>query len=135
MSRRTSKKDREEFVAILVRECPQVDPLRVARAAGRIMRHSATIGRLVEESCNGHPAQGSPTIPIERLNKLQDAWDARIERQDAAAQKHIIAACSELGLVPDFGGDPRGYTVKIKLPSGRYNTMGGKEDGWGVPTS
>lgn len=74
-------------------------------------------------------------MPVQQLNKLQERWGARIEREEARAQKNVIAACSELGLVPDFGGDPRGYTVKVKLPSGRYNTWGGKEDGWGVPTS
>lgn len=130
-----TKKDREEFVAILSRECPLIDAVRVAQIAGRIMRHAATIGRLAEESCNGHPMQGNAHIDAQRLNKLQDAWDARIERQEQAAQAHITKAAEELGLVPDFGGDPRGYTVKIKLPSGRYNTWGGKEDGWGVPTS
>ena len=32
------------------------------------------------------------------------------------------------------GGDPRGYCTKLRLKSGRYNTWGGAEDGWGVPT-
>lgn len=29
-------------------------------------------------------------------------------------------------------GDPRGYIVRFMLPSGRYNTWGGKEAGWGI---
>jgi hypothetical protein len=33
-----------------------------------------------------------------------------------------------------FTGDPRGYTVKLLLPGGEYNTWGGKECGWGVST-
>ena len=31
------------------------------------------------------------------------------------------------------GGDPRGYTTKLIVPSGAHNTMGGREDGIGVP--
>lgn len=32
----------------------------------------------------------------------------------------------------DFSYDPRGYTVHLHFPTGDYNTMGGKESGWGV---
>jgi hypothetical protein len=35
--------------------------------------------------------------------------------------------------LPDFGGDPRGYTVKVHLPNHAYNTWGGAESGYGVP--
>lgn len=31
-----------------------------------------------------------------------------------------------------FAGDPRGYTIKLKLASGRSNDMGGEE--FGIPT-
>jgi hypothetical protein len=33
-----------------------------------------------------------------------------------------------------FGGDPRGFTVKLFLKSGKYNSWGGVEEGYGVPT-
>ena len=32
-------------------------------------------------------------------------------------------------------GDPRGYALKILLPNGAYNTWGGVEHGWGIPTT
>ena len=38
---------------------------------------------------------------------------------------------AEAYIVPDFGGDPRGYTVKLHLPEGTSNTWG--RDGYGVP--
>lgn len=41
---------------------------------------------------------------------------------------------SEYQFTPKFSGDPRGYTVKLLLPSGSFNTMGGLEEGFGVPT-
>lgn len=46
-------------------------------------------------------------------------------KDDAYLEKH--------GVVPIFGGDPRGYTVKLLLPDGTYNTWGGFECGLGVP--
>lgn len=135
MATRASKKDREEFVAVLVRECPTLDAIKVAQVAGRIMRHASTLGRLAEESCNGHPAQGSPTMPADQLGRLQDRWDARIEKESDRMERLIQAAATELGLVAKFDGDPRGCTVKLILPSKRYNTWGGEDEGWGVPGS
>ena len=32
-------------------------------------------------------------------------------------------------------GDPRGYALAIRLPNGAYNTWGGVEHGWGIPTT
>lgn len=132
MSRRTSKKDREEFVAVLTRECPAIDPVRVARIAGRIMRYGATMGRLAEEECNGD-------WPIRKVN--QDEWRKLLDKRKLHAANGVLTACwelaanKELKIKPVFGSDPRGFTVKLLLPSGRYNTWGGREDGWGVPTS
>jgi hypothetical protein len=62
-----------------------------------------------------------------------DAHQARIEKRQAQIEKRIAAICDQLGIRPDFGGDPRGYTVKVHLPTGASNTWGGREDGYGVP--
>lgn len=41
-------------------------------------------------------------------------------------RKRITDLCAEIdpGCVPVFGGDPRGATVKLKVPSGRTNDWG-----------
>lgn len=59
----------------------------------------------------------------------------REERKKQRIEKRIHTICLELGkgFRAKLNGDPRGYTVKLILPSGRYNTWGGAEDGWGVP--
>ena len=54
-------------------------------------------------------------------------------RMQTKIEKQIADLTKAHGLHVTFGGDPRGYTVKLILPSGRYNTWGGAEDGWGVP--
>ena len=98
--------ERDNFVAVLVRECASLNPLHVAQVARKIMRHGATLKRLAEESCNGHPIQGGPSVDIATINRLQDKWDARIERQEARAEKNITAAAAELGLAGK-GSSPR----------------------------
>jgi hypothetical protein len=58
---------------------------------------------------------------------------AEDERERAACEKlRLIAENHGLGARVD--GDPRGYCVKLIFPSGVYNTWGGREEGYGVPT-
>lgn len=114
---RASKKDREEFVAVLMECCRDMNPIRVAEHARAIMRHAATVGAIALKHCNVG---------------LDERDEAKLERTRAA----IVKICDELpGVQAKFGGDPRGYTVKLILPTKRYNTWGGEEDGWGVPNS
>jgi hypothetical protein len=130
---RASKKEREEFVAVLTRNCPQVGAIHVAQIAGRLMRHGATYGRLQEDFCNGHPIQSVYGADNATVARLQDKWDKRIERETERLEKLITAAAAELGLVPDFQGDPRGYTVKLTMPDRTSNSFSG--EGFGIPTS
>lgn len=99
--------DREEFITIMAAEFPQADVAEVRELLTLARRH----GKLQERACN-------EPVP---------------ENHDAACEARITSVCERIGCKVKFGGDPRGYTVKIFLPSGRYNTWGGAEDGWGVP--
>lgn len=100
---------REKFIAIMVEEFPSAMALE---AAYRILRNSATMQRLSRESC---------------ARTLTDAE----ERRYAACGKRIADTCKALGTTCNTNGDPRGFVVMIKLPSGRSNNMGGEM--WGVP--
>src|SRR3990167_10667156 len=120
---RARKKEREEFVAVLVRNCPQVGAIQVAWIAGRLMRHGATYGQLQEDSCNGHPINNVYGVDNATVSRLQDQWDKRIKTQSERMEKLITAAAAELGLVPDFQGDPRGYTVKLTMPDKTSNSF------------
>lgn len=129
---RTKDKERQEFIERMMQEFTGA-PLQTKRVAELMLRHAKTHGRLAEMSCNGHPAQGSPTIPIERINKLQDKWDAYIDKREAQIERRIKELAESIGCRVKFGGDPRGYTVRVFFPSGKYNTWGGSDEGYGVP--
>ncbi len=63
------------------------------------------------------------------LTPRQEHADAR----DVARTKTLVGS---IGLDPAivlFNGDPRGYAVKFRLPTGVYNSWGGVEHGWGIP--
>lgn len=137
-----TKKEREEFVGVLAEAMiPQgTNGFNVALVARNLMRWGATQSRIAVALCNGEMEQDEYDKKTERL---------RAQAEPILRQFHIRAI---------WGGDPRGYSLKLILPNvcpqcnyvgpcttcpkcvratqpSRYNTWGGKEDGWGVPTS
>ena len=114
--------------------------LSAVDAARLLLRHAKTHGNLAEAECNGHPWQYmSPPVGCSReawnvmVNKAQAKHEAQVEKRQAQVERRMREVCAACGLSANFQGDPRGYTVKIAFPDGAYNTMGGREDGWGVP--
>jgi hypothetical protein len=125
--------EREKFIAVMVEEFTPRHPAREVLAdAKRIMRAARTHGRLAVEYCNG--PEHLTTVPHspERSHRAEQ-WEEQRAKRQAACERQLIKLCAPYGMVPRFGGDPRGYTVKLTLPSGLYNTWGGREEGYGVP--
>lgn len=102
------ERDRAEFVARLVSEIPD-KVSAVTDAAFLIMRHGATYARIQEAWCNEEMG--------DRRTREMMAKEARIE-------KRITELCEPFGFKADFQGDPRGATVKIRVPSGYTNDWG-----------
>jgi len=63
--------------------------------------------------------------------ELTEKQEARREKREQNIEAEITRLCAPYGIVPKFQGDPRGCTVKLKLPSGRTNDWG--QEGWCVP--
>ena len=132
------QKERIEFVARFVKDAAQVAPdmpLHLAvEAATLLLRHATTHGNLAVAECNGCPEQHSSYLDAATINKAQAKHEAWLEKRQAQVEARIVAILKPFpGIVADFGGDPRGYTVKLQLPSGAYNTWGGQESGYGIP--
>lgn len=95
-----------------------------------VIRDCRAYARVQVERCNG-------CDPLSRSD--WEAWERKLDRAEARLEARIRAALSEAvpldGLRVEFGGDPRGYTVKIHHPAIRPNTWGGEESGYGVEGS
>lgn len=114
----THAEERKQFLAMLVAEFPH-RPRSLVIAMGRnLMARATTAQRLSELFCSV---------------EMSEAETARQERKDEVNDAAIEAICKAWGLKARLDGDPRGYVVKLLLPSGRHNTWGGAECGWGVP--
>lgn len=110
-------KDREQFVMTMVKAFPK-DAHRALRVAGLLMRHAKTHGRIQERWCS---------------EEMSESLTRRVERREKQIEALITRHAESLGCKVHFDGDPRGYTVKLFLPTGDWNTWGGKESGYGVP--
>jgi hypothetical protein len=82
-----------------------------------------------------------------RYHSIQERWcNEQMEEATTRYYEHVetrlekrVTEILKSYLGPDkpireiiFTGDPRGYTIKLKLASGRSNDMGGEE--FGIPT-
>lgn len=89
------------------------------RICSLIARHATTHTRLQELSCN------------RELTPNEIRRETLLEKRITNLVKELSNATGKSYFVK-FGGDPRGYTVKLHTPDGKYNTWGGVDEGFGV---
>ena len=150
-----TEKERQEFIAQFTQALagkPGPHGWEVHRigdcihAARALLRHARTHGNLAVQYRNGpqhlngpspYNWQIQPEQHREWINgnrRAWEAWEARRERKEQACERRIKEICAGFSLPVTLGGDPRGYTVKVKFPSGAYNTWGGSSEGYGIPS-
>lgn len=66
--------------------------------------------------------------------EMDDDAVFRLELEDAEHKDAVRSALSGTHIKVGWSGDPRGFAVRLLFPDGSYNTWGGKEHGYGVPT-
>jgi hypothetical protein len=64
--------------------------------------------------------------------EMSDRTTATLEAREQRMEARIRDLLAPYGITVSFQGDPRGYCVYLHLPSGRYNSWGGKEYGFGI---
>ena len=128
----STQRERLEFTALIAREFPAKLLWEVTAFCNSLLRHAKTHGALAVEECNG-PGDYINQIPYPRAGELINEWQNRLEVRQERTDKRISELCLAFGVKVELGGDPRGSTVKLFLPSERHNTWGSKENGWAVP--
>jgi hypothetical protein len=90
------------------------EPQQIANDAYLLITNATRLHHYAESACNYG------------LSKAQRTRIANIE----ADVKRIT---ERYGIeVAEFNGDPRGYAVYLKFPSGISNSWSGQERGWGI---
>lgn len=107
---------RESFIVTLIEETPGIKPREVMAIASGLLNAGRSYGRLQTTRCNRGLTVGE-------------------ERRETRLELKIAALTAQLGngFLALLSGDPRGHTVKIRVPSGRSDDFG--ESGICVPTS
>ncbi len=98
--------ERERFIDRISRELPACKPSQIDELIHLAGEHN----RLCEWACG----TGSP-------NQEDEAIQA--EREMPRLEKSISDLCEEMGCRDIFQHDPRGHTVKLRLPSGFVDDM------------
>jgi hypothetical protein len=104
----SKSEEREMFVGFMVSELRDHHYRDVVLFARQLMRWAKTHLHFAEAACN---------------RGLQPRPDARLRSADRLEQR-IIDACLPYGMTAVMGGDPRGCTVKLKVPSGKTDDFG-----------
>lgn len=113
----TTQVERYKFTRKLQDELPQHGHM-VVGLAFQLLHHGAYYRQHQEDWCN-----------VE-MSKKQTI---RREVQEKCLEARIILLCKPLGIEPVFSDDPRGHTIKLKMPSGFTDDLG--KEGFCVPTS
>jgi hypothetical protein len=135
-----TQKQRMQFVVALAREFPgRRDIDAVAR---RLLRLGATHCRLAEATCNGEwPCEGpwaeGHNNALRECPQCSGHYARSSYRRDVCPdcrnEALIRSTLADIGAEPVFGGDPRGCTVKVKLPSGTTDDWA--REGLCIPTA
>lgn len=123
-------KDREATIVQLTRDGWKLDDIRT------LLTLASRLQRWAVACCNGdYPADNGERATVQ-CKECERSWVPGFVRtgvcRDCLTEARVEALAKHYGAVAHCGGDPRGYVVKLKLPSGAHNGWGGAEDGWCV---
>lgn len=119
---------RQQFITSVTRETAHPHPEALA---GLLLRHGVTYAKLQEANCNGVGTWAGESV--EHFQKRQDRFEKWIAKREQQIEKRVTSIAQQLGFGVIFGGDPRGWTIKLTVPSGK--TTDWAHEGIGVPTS
>ena len=152
----TKQQERDAFIGVLseaMKEYTTAGQGNIFEVADQFMKLARTLERINVRECNGYVE----TATCQRCGgngeepgavEFEDAYCCSVcggsgevfpqqtkdKRAGVRTEARLKDLCRHYGFELNLGGDPRGYAVKLILPTGRYNTFGGKGEGYGVPT-
>jgi hypothetical protein len=102
---------------------------RAARDAESLVRLGKRAAKIAVDRCNG--IQRYDAAARQMLATWTEADESRADKACDKIAKDAAAILLPYGATKiSVGGDPRGFTLKFHLASGRSNSAGG--EGWGV---
>lgn len=119
----TNREAMELYAALRPLVKPQADAPNTPTHLDRIVMDDVEVIRKM--------AQAFHRIATNQCNR--ELTRREIKEAETREQEGLVNIASRYrGILFSTSGDPRGYVLHIHFPDGRYNTMGGPEDGYGV---
>ncbi len=106
------------------------EPHLIAKDAAALLRIGNGVASRAVLQCNGIQHWDPQT------RQMQSTWteedETHNDKMKERARTKAQSIADRYGAKVETGGDPRGCTLRLHLASGRHNTMGGRESGWGI---
>lgn len=97
------RKDRDEFVAIMTQEGVSLDAIE------HVLKLAIRYHRIQERFCN---------------DDMPAATERLFRGDERRIEGAVTAFLEPFNVTPVFSSDPRGATIKLRVPSGRTNDWG-----------
>jgi hypothetical protein len=124
------RKEQSEFVAILTRGMPNLKPRQVSLLAAKFTRLSVRHGRLQEAQCTGDWPADNGERALNTCPRCGIGWAVGQVKKagcpDCRCEDQVNALAQTHGLEAVFQGDPRGCTVKLRIPNAHGKDFGGE---------
>jgi hypothetical protein len=129
---KATQRERWEFIHLIMKHTT-VPEGEAQRAALKLLRYGATYSRIQEFECNAPDAKYGQDEYNKRMQERWEREQERNEKKEARITELVTQVCKSIGCEPVFQGDPRGATIKVKMPDGYTNDWG--REGICVPTA
>ena len=133
---KASQKERWEFIHLIMKHAKLLNGQTegdLERAAQKLLRYGATYGRIQEFDCGSPDARYGQDEYNKRMQERWEREQERLHQKEERITQKIKELCHSIGCGVVFSGDPRGSTIKVKVPDGYTNDWG--KEGICVPTS
>lgn len=98
----------------------------------RLHRYEATLRRINENDCNGHPRMKTECRDgkMFRYEVEDEKWEQRDRKKEISIQNKVKAIADMLGFKVQFNGDPRSGAIRFILPDAQSNNW--DNETWGI---
>ena len=111
---------------------PKFPDMDITKILNRLHRYEATLQRINENDCNGHPKLVTEYRDgkMYRYEVEDQKWAGRDAKKEKAIQEKVIALLKPYNIQVRFNGDPRGGAIRMLLPDKSSN--GWDQETWGI---
>jgi len=127
-----TKQQMRNYQDIEYKFCNLFPDMNVRNVLDKLHRYEATLQRINENDCNGHPRTETEYRDgkMYRFEVEDEEWTARDAKKEMSIQNKVRELLKPFNIEVQFNGDPRGGAIRMLLPDHTSNGWDGET--WGI---